>query len=82
MTYIDPRSDLVKAVLAKKATRLATDGLEQLLGEAETHGLSRDEALVIIDRTIAELRERDESDRVFQRLCEALEAEIEGRNDV
>ena len=61
---------------------VAESWLEQLLGEAETHGLSRDEALVIIDRTIAELRERDESDRVFQRLCEALEAEIEGRNDV
>lgn len=82
MTYVDPQSDLVKAVLAKKATQLATDGLEQLLDEAEAHGLSRDEALGIIDRTIGELRERDESDRVFQRLCEALEAEIEGRNDV
>jgi hypothetical protein len=44
MTYVDPQSDLVKAVLAKKATQLATDGLEQLLDEAEAHGLSRDEA--------------------------------------
>lgn len=82
MTYVDPQSDLVKAVLVEKATQLATDGLEQLLDEAEAHGLSRDEALAIIDRTIGELRERDESDRVFQRLREALEAEIEGRNNV
>lgn len=38
MTYVDPQSDLVKAVLAKKATQLATDGLEQLLDEAELTG--------------------------------------------
>lgn len=82
MTYVDPRSDLVKAVLIKKATQLATDGLEQLLDEAEAHGLSRDEGLAIIDRTIGGLRERDESDRVFQRLHEALEAEVEDHNDV
>lgn len=69
-------------MLVKKATQLATDELEQLLDEAEAHGLSRDEALAIIDRTIGELREHDESDRVFQRLREALEAEIEGRGDV
>ena len=82
MTYVDPRSDLVKAVLVKKATQLATEGLELLLDEAEAQGLSRDETLAIVDRTIGELRERDESDQVFQRLREALEAEIEGRSDV
>ena len=49
MTYVDPQSDLVKAVLVKKATQLATDGLEQRLDEAEVHGLSRDEALAIIE---------------------------------
>lgn len=80
--YVDPQSNLVKAVLVKKATQLATDGLEQLLDEAEAHGLSRDEALAVIDRIIGELRERDESDRIFQRLHDALEAEIEGHNDV
>jgi DNA-binding transcriptional regulator YhcF (GntR family) len=69
MTYVDPRSDLVKAVLVKKATQLATEGLELLLDEAEAQGLSRDEALAIVDRTIGELRERDESDQVFQRLA-------------
>lgn len=82
MTYVDPRSDLVKAVLVKKATQLATEGLELLLDAAEAQGLSRDETLAIVDRTIGELRERDESDQVFQRLREALEAEIEGRSDV
>lgn len=82
MTYVDPQSDLVKAALVKKANQLVTDGLEHLLGEAEARGLSRDEALAVIDRTIGELRERDESDRIFQRLHEALEAEIEGRSDV
>jgi hypothetical protein len=82
MTYVDPQSDLVKAVLVKKATQLATDGLEQLLSETEAHGLSRGEALGVIDRTIGELRGRDESDGIFQRLHEALEAEIGGRNDV
>lgn len=82
MTYVDPQSDLVKAVLVRKATQLATDGLEQLLDEAKAHGLSRGETLAIIDRTIEELRERDESDQVFQRLCEALEAEVERRSDV
>ena len=78
--YIDPESELVKAVLVDKATRLAAAGLEQLLDEAEAQGLPRDEALAICDSTIEELRERDESDGVFQRLCEALEAEIERRD--
>lgn len=62
-----------------KGTRLAAAGLEQLLDEAEAQGLPRDEALAICNRTIEELRERDESDAVFQRLCEALEAEVERR---
>lgn len=79
LVYIDPKSDLVKAVLVKKAARLATTGLERLLEEAKAQGLSRDEALEICDRTIEELRERDEADRVFQRLSEALEAEIRRR---
>jgi len=79
--YIDPDSKLVKAVLMDKATRLATAGLEQLLDEAEAQGLPRDEALAICNSTIEELRERDESDRVFQRLCEALDAEIKRRED-
>lgn len=79
--YIDPERKLVKAVLVDKATRLAANGLEQLLAEAEAHGLPRDEALAICNRTIEELRERDEPDRVFQSLCEALEAEIERRDD-
>jgi uncharacterized protein YoaH (UPF0181 family) len=69
-------------VLVRKATQLATEQLEQLLGGAKAHGLSRGEALAIVDRTIEELRERDESDQVFQRLCEALEAEVERRSDV
>jgi hypothetical protein len=79
--YIDPESKLVKAVLVDKATRLAATGLEQLLDEAEAQGLPRDEALAICNRTIEELRERDEPDRVFQSLCEALEAEIKRRED-
>jgi hypothetical protein len=79
--YIDPESELVKAVLVDKATRLAAAGLEQLLDEAEAQGLPRDEALAICNRTIEELRERDEPDRVFQSLCEALEAEIKCRED-
>lgn len=65
-----------------KATRLAAAGLEQLLDEAETQGLPRDEALAICNRTtIEELQERDDSDRVLQRLCEALETEIRRRGD-
>jgi hypothetical protein len=79
--YIDPESKLVKAVLVDKATRLAAIRLEQLLDEAEAQGLSRDEALAICNRTIEELRERDEPDRVFQSLCEALKAEIKRRED-
>lgn len=82
LSYIDPKSDLVKAVLAKKATQLATAGLEQLLEEAEAQGLSRDEVLEISDRTIKELRERDETNRVFQRLWEALEAEVRRRGNL
>jgi len=40
LTYIDPESDLVKAVLVEKATRLAAAGLEQLLDEAVALGAS------------------------------------------
>lgn len=76
MTYVDPQSDLVKAVLVKKATQLATDGLEQLLDGAESHGLSRDEALAIIDRTIGELRERDESGRLFSYFARPLKLRL------
>jgi hypothetical protein len=79
--YIDPESKLVKAVVVDKATRLAAAGLEQLLDEAEAQGLPRDEALALCNRTIEELRERDEPDRVFQSLCEALEVEIKRRDD-
>lgn len=79
--YIDPESKLVKAVLVDKATRLAAAGLEQLLDEAEAPGLPRDEALAICDRTIEELRERNEPDRVFQSLCKALKAEVKRRED-
>lgn len=77
--YIDPKSKLVGAVLVDKATRLAAAGLEQLLDEAEAQGLPRDEALAICNGTIEEMQERDESDRIFQSLCEALGAEIERR---
>lgn len=82
LSYIDPKSDLVKAVLTKKALLLATAGLERLLSEAEAQGLTRDEAFAIFDREIEKLRERDEGDRVFQRLQEALEAEIKNRGNL
>lgn len=79
--HVDPESDLVKAVLADKASRLVTSALEGLLDEAEAQGLPRDEALAVCDRTIEALRECDESDSVYQRLSEALVAEIRRRGD-
>lgn len=74
--FVDPESDLVKAVLTDKAVRLVATGLERLLDDAEAGGLSREEGLAVIDRTIEELRARDEQDEIFQRLHEAIEEEI------
>jgi len=78
---IDPKSELVKAVLVDKATRLAAAGLEQLLDDAETRGLSREEGLAVFGRTIEELRARDEPDHVFERLHEALEEALRRKRD-
>jgi hypothetical protein len=77
--YVDPKSDLVKAVLVDKASRLVTDALEQLIEDANRRGLPREEALAICSRVIDELRERGEPDHVFQSMCEAVDAEIERR---
>jgi hypothetical protein len=66
-------SELVKAVLVDKATRLAAAGLEKLLDEAEALGLPRDEALAICNRTNRGTTGVREPDRVLQTLGEALE---------
>lgn len=79
--FVDPQSDLVKAVLVEKVTRLATDAVEQLVDDADRRGLPRAEALEICNRTLDELRERDEPDHVYQNMCEAVDAEIERRSD-
>jgi DNA-binding transcriptional regulator YhcF (GntR family) len=78
--YVDPQSDLVKAVLIEKVTRLTTDAVEQLVDEADRRGLPRAEALSICKATIAELEERNEPDHVYQRMCEAVDVEIERRS--
>jgi len=67
--FVDPKSELVKAVLVDKATRLAAAGLEWLLDDAETRGLPREEGLAIFERTIEDLRARDEPDH---RVTDAL----------
>ncbi len=77
--FVDPQSALVKAVLIEKVTRLTTDAVEQLVDEADRRGLPRAEALDICKATIAELEDRNEHDHVYQRMCEAVDAEIERR---
>jgi hypothetical protein len=78
--YVDPDSDLVKAVLVDKASGLATDALERLIEDADRRGLPRDEALEICGGVLEELRARNEPDHVFQSLCEAVDTEIERRS--
>jgi hypothetical protein len=79
--YVDPKSDLVKAVLVEKATRLATDAVEQLVDEADRRGLPRAEAVDICKATLAALAERNETDHMYQTRREVVEAEIERRTD-
>jgi len=77
--FVDPQSDLVKAVLIEKASRLATCAIEELVDDADRRGLPRTEALEICSKTLDELRERNEPDHAYQRMREAVEAEIERR---
>ena len=76
--FVDPSSDLVKAVLADKAVRLARGGFERLIEEGEEGGLDADEVFAICHRVIAEAKE-DGDGEVFPRMHDAVMKAIETR---
>lgn len=78
--YVDPQSDLVKAVLVEKATRLAQGGIEQLITEGEAGGLDADDVLAICGRVIEEAR-ADDDHAVFTRMHEAVLQAIDERKE-
>jgi hypothetical protein len=69
--FVDPQSDLVKAVLVEKATRIAQGGIERLVREGEGGGLGADEVFAICQRVIGEA-EADDDHAVFTRMHEAV----------
>jgi hypothetical protein len=76
--FVDPSSDLVRAVLADKAVRLARGGFERLIVEGEDGGLDADEVFAICHRVIAEAKE-DGEEEVFPRMHDAVMKAIEAR---
>jgi hypothetical protein len=76
--FVDPSEDLIKAVLADKAVRLAGGGFERLIREGEAGGLDADEVFAICHRVIAAAREDGEGE-VFPRMHDAVIAAIEER---
>ncbi len=78
--FVDPSSDLIKAVLADKAARLARGGFERLIEEGEEGGLDADEVFAICDRILAEAKE-DGEEEILPRMHDAVMKAIEDLGD-
>jgi hypothetical protein len=76
--FVDPQSELVKAIMARKAGRLAQEGFERLIQEGEDGGLDADEVMSICHRVIAEAPEIGNR-QVFTLMHEAVIDAIESR---